>query len=248
MRIWPAWIWAAVLAPFVGSFLGVLVTRYESLGSALTGRSVCDACGVTLGARDLVPILSWAASRGHCRHCGAAVGFFYPLIELAALAVALWSGLIFTGTTLWISCILGWILVALTAADFRYQLLPDFLTLPLTGFGLAATWALDPGGLFPNVIGAAIGFGGVVLLRFVYQRLRGREGMGLGDAKLLAAAGAWTGWMGLPSILSIAAISALIFALWRKGRQLDLSDRIPFGPFLAGGFWIVWLYGPLAMG
>jgi leader peptidase (prepilin peptidase)/N-methyltransferase len=227
--------------------LGVLVTRYDSPGSALGGRSACDACGVTLGARDLVPFLSWAALRGHCRHCGAAVGFFYPLIEGAALIVALWSGLIFTGVSLWVSCLLGWMLVALAAADFKYHLLPDFLTLPLIAFGLAATWALAPDILSQHLIGAAAGFGGVALLRFVYEKMRGREGMGLGDAKLLAAAGAWTGWVGLPSILAIAAVSALVFALWSKGRSLALADRVPFGPFLAGGLWVVWLYGPLAL-
>ena len=248
MWSWPSWIWACVLAPFVGSFLGVLVTRYETPGSALTGRSACEACGVTLGARDLVPILSWAASRGHCRHCGASLGLFYPMIELGALAVALWSGLIFSGAAVWVSCLLGWLLLALAAADIRYQLLPDFLSLPLIGFGLAATWALDPGELVSHCIGAAAGFGGVVALRFIYEKLRGREGMGLGDAKLLAAAGAWTGWTGLPSILSLAAISALAFALWIKGRHLALGDRVPFGPFLAAGLWIVWLYGPLTLG
>jgi leader peptidase (prepilin peptidase)/N-methyltransferase len=237
-----------LLAPFIGSFLGVLVTRYDSPASALGGRSACDACGIALGAQDLVPLLSWAALRGHCRHCGAAVGFFYPLIEGAALAVALWSGLIFTGATLWVSCLLGWMLVALAAADFKYQLLPDFLTLPLIVFGLAATWALAPEFLSQHLIGAATGFAGVVLLRLIYRTVRGREGMGLGDAKLLAAAGAWTGWMGLPSILAIAAVAALIFALWTKGRHLALADRVAFGPFLAAGFWIVWLYGPLAAG
>ncbi|HWC63723.1 MAG TPA: A24 family peptidase [Rhizomicrobium sp.] len=248
LTAWPSWIWAGLLAPFIGSFLGVLVTRYDSPASALHGRSACDACGVRLGARDMVPILSWAALRGHCRHCGAAVGFFYPLIEGAALVVALWSGLVFSGTTLWASCLLGWMLVALAAADFKYQLLPDFLSLPLIAFGLAATWALAPDNLSAHLIGAAAGFAGIVLLRFVYEKLRGREGMGLGDAKLLAAAGAWTGWIGLPSILAIAAVSALIFALWLRGRHLTLADRLPFGPFLAGGFWIVWLYGPLTPG
>lgn len=246
--IWPSWIWACVLAPFIASFLGVLVSRYDAPGTALTGRSVCDSCGVTLGVKDLVPLLSWAAARGRCRHCGVQIGAFYPLIEIGALIVALWSSAIFSGAALWASCLLGWMLVALAAADLRYQLLPDFLTLPLICFGLAASWALDPGGLADHAVGAAAGFGVVVLLRFVYQKLRGREGMGLGDAKLLAAAGAWAGWPALPSILAIAAISALGFALLTRGRRLALADRMPFGPFLAAGLWLVWLYGPLVAG
>ncbi len=184
------------LAPFVGSFLGVLVTRHESLGSALFGRSACDACGTTLQARDLVPIVSWTASRGHCRHCGAAIGWFYPLIEIGAVAVAVWAGQVFSGAGFWISCGFGWALLALAAADFKYLLLPDFLTLPLIVAGLAANWELEPSSLTAHLIGAGVGFGGIVLLRFAYKKLRGREGMGLGDAKLLAAAGAWTGWAG----------------------------------------------------
>jgi leader peptidase (prepilin peptidase)/N-methyltransferase len=96
-------------------------------------------------------------------------------------------------------------------------------------------------------LGAVAGFGGVVLLRFIYEKLRGREGMGLGDAKLLAAAGAWTSWTGLSSILAIAAISALVFALLGRGHRLALADRIAFGPFLAVGLWLVWLYGPLTI-
>jgi leader peptidase (prepilin peptidase)/N-methyltransferase len=230
--------------------LGVVATRHDALGSALIGRSACDTCGTTLDARDLVPVLSWAASRGRCRHCGAAVGWFYPAIEICALAVALWSSTVFSGAAFWISCCLGWTLVALAATDFKYLMLPDFLTLPLVALGLAANWFLDPATLSAHMIGAALGFGAVMALRFLYERLRRREGMGVGDAKLLAAAGAWTSWEGLPSVLAIAAVSALIFALLRgaRARRLSLVDSVPFGPFLAGGLWIVWLYGPLTFG
>jgi len=243
----PPWMWACAIAPFIGSFLGVVVTRHDALSSVLTGRSACDSCGATLGARDLVPVFSWVALRGHCRHCGLGVAWFYPGIEIGAVLVAVWSSLMFSGAALWISCGLGWALLALAAADFKYLLLPDFLTLPLIVAGLVVTWALDPVALAAHAIGAAAGFCAVVALRFGYERLRGREGMGLGDAKLLAAAGAWISWEGLPSILVLAAMSALIFALLRGARagQLSLVDRVPFGPFLAGGLWIVWLYGPL---
>jgi leader peptidase (prepilin peptidase)/N-methyltransferase len=215
----------------------------------MTGRSACDVCGATLGVRDLVPLFSWAALRGRCRHCGVAVGWFFPAIELCAFAVALWSGLVVSGLAFWLSCGLGWILLALAATDFKYLLLPDFLTLPLIAAGLAANWLLDPSALTADVIGAVVGFGAVVILRFVYERLRGREGMGLGDAKLFAAAGAWTSWAGLPSVLAIAAMSALVFAVLRgaRGGHLSLADSVPFGPFLAGGLWIVWLYGPLTV-
>jgi leader peptidase (prepilin peptidase)/N-methyltransferase len=214
----PPWIWACALAPFIGSFLGVVVTRYDAPGSAIAGRSACDTCGVTLGARDLVPFLSWVLSRGRCRHCGADVGWFYPAIEFCAVIVAIWSALVFSGPAFWISCGLGWVLVALAAADFKYLLLPDFLTLPLIAGGLAANWVLEPASLTAHGIGAGAGFGTIVVLRFVYERLKGREGMGLGDAKLFAAAGAWNSWPGLPSVLVIAAVTALIFAFLRRAR------------------------------
>lgn len=245
----PLWIWVCVAAPFIGSFLGVLVMRYNNLGSAMTGRSACDSCGAGLSVRDLVPVLSWAASRGHCRYCGAGIGWFYPAIEVSALVVAIWSGLVFSGTAFWASCCLGWMLLALAAADFRYFLLPDFLTLPLIALGLAANWFLDRNSLTNHVIGTVAGFGAVVILRFVYEKLRHREGMGLGDAKLFAAAGAWVSWPGLPSVLALAALSALLFALLSRRRHgsLALADSVPFGPFLAGGLWIVWLYGPLTI-
>jgi leader peptidase (prepilin peptidase)/N-methyltransferase len=227
----------------------VLVTRSHALGSALVGRSACDACGTTLGARDLVPIFSWVASRGHCRHCGVAVGWFYPAMEIGAVIVVIWSGLVFSGAAFWASCGLGWTLLTLAAADLRSLLLPDFLTLPLIVAGLAVTWFLDRTQLTGHIIGAVVGYGAIVLLRFVYEKVRHREGMGLGDAKLLAAAGAWISWPGLPSVLALAAISALLFVLLSKARHgdLKLTDRVAFGPFLAGGLWIVWLYGPLTI-
>lgn len=231
--------------------MGVVVTRHASPASALTGRSSCDACGTKLGAADLVPVLSWAALRGRCRYCRTSIGLFYPAVEFAALGVALWSAVTFSGFAFWASCGLGWTLLALAATDARYFLLPDFLTLPLIAAGLGVNFVLDPGSLIDHGLGMVAGYGFVRLLRLAYRTVRHREGMGLGDAKLLAAAGAWVSWWGLPSVLVIASLSALVLVFvhyLRRGGRIDLAQRVPFGAFLSFGLWIVWLYGPLIKG
>src|SRR5262249_51265689 len=156
------------LAPFIGSFLGVIVTRNGAFMSALTGRSACDACGQKLRAPDLVPLASWAVQGGKCRYCKTSIGWFYPLIELGAIAVALWSAIVFSGAALWVSCALGWTLLALAATDIKYYLLPDVLTLPLIAGGLLATALLgtDPPAynVLSDLIGAVAGYAFVRVL------------------------------------------------------------------------------------
>lgn len=238
---------ALIIAPFIGSFLGVVIERVDRPRSILWGRSACPHCKTVLAPRDLVPLASWLLARGRCRHCGKPLGFFYPGIELAALAVALWSATLATGLAAWASDLLGWTLLALAVIDARHFLLPDFLTLPLVPLGLAANALIDPDNLEPAVIGAAAGFLAIIVIRQLYWWWRGREGIGLGDAKLLAAAGAWVGWPGLPSVVLTAALAALAATLIRhlpRG-SISATERVPFGSSLCFGIWIVWLYGPL---
>ena len=250
METLQSWLWPVLVAPLIGSFLGVIVLRAEEPVSIAMGRSSCPECGARLGPLDLVPLVSWLFLRGRCRHCGKPIAVFYPLMELAALAVAIWATVSVSGSLLWASCLLGWTLLTLAVTDFKYFLLPDFLTLPLIVAGLLATWIFDPSALLMHGLGAAFGFALVVAIRFVYWTLRHREGMGLGDAKLLAAAGAWVSFEGIASVVLIGALAGLVFALLaslRKG-SIALTDRIPFGAFLALGTWIVWLQGPLVIG
>lgn len=249
---WPCAPGAALLipvaaAPFIGSFLGVVASRFRVPQTILWGRSACPRCGERLGIRDLVPLASWLGLRGRCRHCGRPISAFYPAIELAAFGLAVWSVMLASGWVVWASCLLGWTLLALAVIDARHYLLPDFLTLPLVLAGLLVNAALDPVGLVPAAIGAAAGFLVILAVRQAYWRWRGREGIGLGDAKLLAAAGAWVGWQGLPSVVLIGASLGLALALLRFVRRgsISLVDRVPFGSLLCAGLWIVWLYGPL---
>ena len=150
----------------------------------------------------------------------------------------------------WAAGLLGWTLLALALIDRRHGILPDALTLPLLLGGLAFNWRLEEALPADSAIGAAAGYAGFVLIRALYGRLRGREGLGLGDAKLLAAAGAWLGWAALPAVVGLAAVAALATVLAARllsggeGAAAALApDReIRFGPFLCLAVWVVFLY------
>ena len=236
--------WLAVLvSPFVGSFLGVLIRRLPEGRPIAWERSRCEDCGAVLGVRDLVPLFSWLAGRGRCRFCKVRLGWFYPGVELAALAIAMIAAIVDSGTDIWLDCALGWWLLALGWIDARHWLLPDALTLPLVIAGLGAALAFDPGGLTDRALGAAIGYLALRFVALLYRKFRGRDGLGEGDAKLLAAAGAWVGASGLPQVVLIAALAGLVAAAGARlaGARLSATSALPFGPFLALATWLVWL-------
>ena len=143
-------------------------------------------------------------------------------------------------------------LVALSTIDWLTFRLPDALTLPLAVAGLIVHWEGGQFAVLERLIAAAVGFGLLAGAAWGYEKLRGRAGLGLGDAKLYAAAGAWLGLAGLPSVMVYATIAALaaIAGSTVMGSRVSLTSRLPFGPFLAVAIWIVWLYGPIgdAMG
>ena len=170
---------------------------------------------------------------------------FLGLYALLAAPFALQEG--FELEAVLLSSLLALALALLSAIDLAEYRLPDALTLPLTALGLAATPLLQEASLWWQAASALIGFAVLAGAAFAYARLRGRAGLGMGDAKLLAAAGAWLGAQALPSVLLLACGAALVGLLirgWRTG-SLSATSRVPFGPFLAFGIWLVWLYGPL---
>ncbi len=236
-----------VVAPFVGSFVGLLIERLPVGESVVLGRSRCRSCAAMLGLLDLVPLLSWAASGGRCRHCHAALGWFHPGVELAALGVALWSVLVAPGWLAWASAGLGWTLLVLAVIDQRHMILPDTLNLPLIPAGLAVAALTPAGGFVHHMAGVVAAAASLGAIAWAYQRARGRQGLGLGDVKLFAAAGAWVGWQGLASVLLIGAVAGLaaVFALARVKGIPAPREPVAFGPYLALGFWITWLYGPV---
>jgi len=235
-----ATIFAALLGLAFGSFLNVCLSRWPRRESIVHPRSHCRACGRTLAWWENIPLLSWIALRGRCRHCHAPISVQYPLVEaLSACAAAAvvwkygisWQALAGLG--------FSWTLIAAAGIDLRTQLLPDQLTLPLLWAGLLL--ALLP--LFVDarsaIVGAALGYLFLWSVYWLFKLATGKEGMGYGDFKLLGALGAW---MGLESLLPIVLMSSLIGALVggaflllkRRGR----ATPIPFGPFLAAAGWI----------
>jgi leader peptidase (prepilin peptidase) / N-methyltransferase len=248
VSIAPVWS-LLVAAPFIGSFLGVVIRRLPEGRPLAGGRSICEHCGAALAPRDLVPLFSWVALRGRCRRCGAVLGWFYPAVELAALAVAAIAVAADGAPLVWLDCLFGWWLLTLAWIDLRCWLLPDVLTLPLIVAGLAEAAFLDPADLADRTAAAASGYLALWVIAAVYRRLRGREGLGLGDAKLLAAAGAWVGLGALPQVVLLAALVALAAALVMAlaGARLQASTALPFGPFLALAAWAIWLFGPLPL-
>jgi leader peptidase (prepilin peptidase)/N-methyltransferase len=233
-------------APFVGSFLGVLIARLPVGLPVVVGRSRCEACARVLGPIDMVPLVSYAVLRGRCRTCRAPIRGEHLAVELAALGVALWALTVdVEPVRLWIDCGLGWALLALAWIDWRHFRLPDVITLPLLLAGLGVTWLEAPEDLTDHAIGAAVAYLGFRALAWGYRVLRRRDGLGQGDAKLLAAGGAWLGWEALPDVILIAAVCGIVVALLtavRRGR-LDGGVRIPFGPCLGFSIWVGWLYG-----
>jgi leader peptidase (prepilin peptidase)/N-methyltransferase len=240
-------VFLILAAPFVGSFLAVVAIRWLQGRTLWFGRSSCDACGHVLSARELVPIVSFVIQGARCRHCGARIDATHAFMETGALVVAVWAATVSSGWILLAACVLGWTLLTLATIDWRTGLLPDVMTLPLIVAGLIVSYLVDAEALVAHVVGAAGGFAGFAALSEAYRRLRGREGLGLGDAKLLAAGGSWLGWIGLPSVLLYAASIGLAAVLVRSllGRKVRGGDRLAFGPPLAAAIWLVWLYGPL---
>ncbi len=237
---------ALAVAPFVGSFLGVLVRRLPAGRSWAWSRSACEQCGRVLPAAELVPLVSFVALRGRCAGCAAPIGWFHPAMELASVAVA-GLAIELTGTDpsiLWPGCVLGWTCLTLALIDRAHFRLPDALTLPLLLLGLLATAWAQPASLGDHALACLLGWLAFRGIALVYRRLRGFEGLGQGDAKLLAAAGAWLGTAALPVMVGAGAgltlLGVLGQAAWRRQRP-DRHRRVAFGPGLATALFGCWL-------
>lgn len=238
-----------VLSPLIGSFAGVVACRWPEGRSIVLGRSRCPDCRHPLSARSLVPIVSWLAQAARCRHCGRPISVFYPMVELAAFGIALWAVLVFDGELAVASAMLGWLLLILALIDLRCLVLPDAFVAAVLLLGLVVAAAFEPDDLASRLIGVAVGFAVFAAIAWGYQRLAERPGLGLGDAKLLAASGAWVGWSGVPSVILVASIVAISWVVLRsRGRGVTRTTRIAFGPYLALALWVVWAHGPILIG
>ena len=241
-----------LLGLILGSFIAAVSVRLPRDEDVVFGRSRCMSCGGTLKAWQLVPVFSWLVQRGRCGLCGAAVSPRYLLIESAAAAIGVWAALApgdGDGLMIAATAVLGWQLLLIALIDGENFWLPDELTLPLIATGLIGSAVLARGWPVPQLSGAALGFGLLWALATLYRRVRGRDGLGGGDPILFAGAGAWVGWIGLPSVLlwACAAGLSVVLTLRTTRGSVALTDRLPFGTFLALGIWLTWLYGPLGV-
>ncbi len=200
-------------------------------------RSACPHCGHVLRAWENIPVLSWLALRGRCSQCGTRVSLRYPLIELAGAACAAAALLAFgpTGKTLAAFALCA-SLIATSAIDLEHHLLPDAITLPLIWAGLLVNLAGTFTDLHAAVIGAMAGYLALWCVYWLFRLMRGIEGMGHGDFKLLAALGAWLGWAALPQIVVIAAVTGAVVGLAATlSGRMRFEEPLPFGPYLAVG-------------
>jgi leader peptidase (prepilin peptidase)/N-methyltransferase len=258
---------AVVLGLLIGSFLNVVIYRIPAmmqresdnyvaneLGKELphtdrfnlmVPRSRCPHCGHQITALENIPVISWLVLRGKCSACKAPISARYPAIELFT---GLLSGLLVwtfgSGSVGLATLLFAYLLVAMTCIDYDTQLLPDDLTYPLLWAGLLLNLNGTFVPLHEAVIGAAAGYLALWAVYWLFKLATGKEGMGYGDFKLLAALGAWLGWKMLPTIIllssvvgAVVGISLIVFA--KRGRD----KPIPFGPYLAAAGMIALLYG-----
>ena len=208
-------------------------------------RSRCPHCAAPIAAFDNIPLFSWLLLRGRCRHCRAAIPVRYPLIECCAGVLAALAAWRFGfGPFALLAAGVSWTLLALAVIDYDTQLLPDDLTLPLLWAGLAVNLGGNLAGLQAAVIGAIAGYLSLWSVYWAFRLTTGKEGMGYGDFKLLAALGAWLGWAALPGILISAALVGAVIGLLLIGLGRHARGKpIPFGPFLAAAGWLHLLWG-----
>jgi leader peptidase (prepilin peptidase)/N-methyltransferase len=264
---------AGVLGLIVGSFLNVVILRLPArlmhawraqsrdlldLPEAQDTRppglvwepSHCPHCKHKLGALENIPVLSWVVLRGRCRHCAAAISAQYPIVELLtgiASAAIVWKfGLQWQAAA---GLALTWILIAASGIDVRTQLLPDQLTLPLLWIGLLISLLPLFVDSHASIVAAAAGYLSLWSVYWLFKLLTGKEGMGYGDFKLLAALGAWMGpWALLPIVLLSSLIGAVIGGAFLLLQGRDRATPIPFGPFLAAAGWAWFIAGDTLFG
>lgn len=240
------WLWPVLLGALglvLGSFIATVAIRWPEGRSALRGRSECDGCGKALGARELMPVISFVLQRGRCRGCGVPIDPGHVVTELVGMAIGIVAGVLMPGIGGVAGAVFGWLLLTLAALDLAVFWLPNLLTGVLAAAGLAAGLMGISPAMDARLIGGIGGFAALAAVAAGYRVIRGRQGLGGGDPKLFGAIGCWLGWQALPMVLLAAALIGLaaILGLWLGGRKIVATDRLPFGVMLAAAAFTVWI-------
>ena len=220
----------------VGSFLNVCIWRIPRKESLNWPASHCTACSRSLAWYENVPVFSWLVLRGRCRTCGEPIGVMYPAVEFVTGAVFV-AGYAIYGLTPMLAArlLFACAMIVLFAIDFRHYILPNVITLPGIAIGLALSFVLPEPGWRDALIGLAAGGGLLFAIAESYYRLRGVEGLGMGDIKMLSMIGAFLGWKLMLVTLVLASFAGSIVGVAMMARGRGTKYALPFGTFLAVG-------------
>ena len=247
-------LFSALIGLVIGSFISMLTWRMprilmmeesEQLKAVTFGGSKCPNCDANLPWYRLIPVFSWLWTKGKCHNCKTAISPRYPMIELATAIATVLIMWLYGPTLIGFAALLfTWLLITISVIDIEHQLILDNLSLPLLWLGLL----FNTQSLFTSptdaIWGAILGYMLLWVLFHSFKLITGKEGMGYGDFKLLAALGAWFGVMAIPQIILIASVSSLIIGLGGVLLKLRSYDSpLAFGPFLAIGGWVTLVVG-----
>ena len=237
-----------VSGPFFGSFISTLLIRVERKKPILKPVfSTCSDCGHQILLMHKIPILSHLVLKGACYHCKTPFSYTYITLETGFLLSSVIAILVLFNETfdkIVFTIFLAWIFLPLSIFDNQQQRLPDLVTIPLACAGLLQGYFLPYVTLFDCLLGFILGFVLSAVVSILYSKLRGRTGLGWGDVKLITAVGALIGWQLVPWFIFLASATAMIYVIVQmiiRGGQAG-KERIPFGPFLCGCSWLVWIY------
>ncbi len=235
---------AGLFGLVIGSFLNVCIYRLPRDQSIVWPASRCTTCGRALAWYENIPVLSWALLRGRCRTCGERISVMYPAVEIATGAMFVAMVAHFGPTPLFaVRTLFGCAMIVLFVIDLQHQILPNEITVPGIVVGLVLSVFLEPGWR-AALIGAIAGGGSLWLIAASYQWLRGREGLGFGDVKMLAMIGAFLGWKLMLLTLVFASFTGSFVALaLMAARRADWQSKLPLGTFLALGALLASVFG-----
>jgi leader peptidase (prepilin peptidase)/N-methyltransferase len=248
MPTWLVLLTITLLGLCIGSFLNVCAYRLPLGESVVHPRSRCTSCGRMLSWYDNLPVVSWVALRGRCRTCGKPVSWMYPAVEIVTALVFAITYLTYGLTLLSVvRVIFACALIVLFVTDLQHKILPNVITLPGIVIGFACSVFLPPGWV-SSVIGIFVGGGVLFAIAEAYYRVRGQEGLGMGDVKLLAMIGAFLGWkLVLLTLVFASFTGSLAGGMLIASGKGSMKYALPFGTFLAVGALLAATWGdPIA--